>query len=128
MAVPYVLVQRKNPQDKTAPAKYYAQAKSRGEFTFRMLCREISDGSTTVSDTDVMAVLNDLLKILKRHLSNGEIVRLDEFSNLRISFGSEGAETEEKFNSSMIRDPKVLFDPGQDLEEMLNNLKFEKLK
>ncbi|MDR1198374.1 MAG: hypothetical protein LBK94_05095 [Prevotellaceae bacterium] len=40
--------------------------------------------------------------------------------------GSNGAETEAKFHSSLIKTKKVTFRPGIDLKEMLNNLKFEK--
>ena len=58
---------------------------------------EITEGSTTVSDTDVLAVLNDLTKILKRHLDNGEIVRFGDFGTFQAGLTSEGAETEEKF-------------------------------
>ena len=129
MAVKYVLVERGNPlkpDDKNK--KWYAKAKSSGEFTFRSLSKEIAEGSTTVSDTDVMAVLNDLTKILKRHLENGEIVRFGDFGAFQISISSEGAEKEEKFHHSMIKSSKVLFRPGTDLKEMKNNLKFEKTK
>ena len=56
MAVNYVLTQKGNPGNPAAPKKFYAQAKSSGELTLRMLSREIAEGSTTVSDTDVLAV------------------------------------------------------------------------
>lgn len=56
MAVNYVLVARKNPLNPSAPAKIYAQAKSSGKLTLRKLGKEIAEGSTTVSDTDVLAV------------------------------------------------------------------------
>lgn len=128
MAVKYVLLQKANPQDRVAPAKYYAQAKSSGELTFKKLSKEIAEGSTTVSDTDVMAVLNDLTKVLKRHLENGEIVRFGDFGTFQIAISSNGAETEEKFTATLIKDPKVAFRPGVDLKEMLNNLKYEKVK
>jgi predicted histone-like DNA-binding protein len=126
MPVNYVIVERGNPSDPSAAKKFYAQAKSSGELTFRNLSKEIADGSTTVSDTDVMAVLNDLIKVLKRHLSNGEIVRLGDFGSFRITIGSDGAETEKKFNNSMIKKSKVTFTPGTDLKEMLTNLKYIK--
>lgn len=58
--------------------------------------------------------------------ANDEIVRLDNFGAFQISLGSEGAETESKFNASLIKTKKVTFRPGADLREMLNNLKFEK--
>jgi hypothetical protein len=66
MAVNYVLVGRRNPGKPEAPKKFYAQAKSSGALIFRKLSREIAEGSTTVNDTDVLAVLNELTKVLKR--------------------------------------------------------------
>ena len=126
MAVTYVIVERGNPSDKAAPKKYYAQAKSRAELTFKRLSKEIAEGSTTVSDTDVLAVLNDLTKILKRHLENGEIVRFGDFGSFQISISSEGAETEDKFHTSMIKKPKVIFRAGTDLKDALATLKYEK--
>ena len=128
MAVKYVVISKANPLNRTAPAKFYAQAKSSGELTFKRLSKEIAEGSTTVSDTDVMAVLNDLTKVLRRHLENGEIVRFGDFGTFQIGISSDGAETEEKFHSSLIRNQKVTFRPGIDLKEMLNNLRYEKSK
>ncbi|MFT3740051.1 MAG: HU family DNA-binding protein [Breznakibacter sp.] len=128
MAVTYVLTQRGNPGAPEAPKKFYAQAKSRDELTFRKLSKEIAEGSTTVSDSDVLAVLNDLTKILKRHLSNGEIVRFGDFGSFQITLTSDGAETAEKFNASLINGGKVAFRPGIDLREMLSTLKYEKAK
>jgi predicted histone-like DNA-binding protein len=128
MSVKYITVPHGNPGNPEAPKKYYAQAKGSGELTLRKLSREIAEGSTTVSDTDVLAVLNDLTKILKRHLDNGEIVRFGDFGTFQVSVTSEGAETEEKFHSSLIKNPKVVFRPGIDLKEMLATLKYEKIK
>ncbi len=127
MAVTYVLNQRPNPQKPDDPKKYYATAKSRGELTFRQLAKEIAEGSTTVSDSDVLAVLNDLTKLLKRHLSNGEIVRFGDFGSFQITLSSEGAEKEAQFNQSLIKGAKVTFRPGIDLKDMLATLKYEKI-
>ena len=79
-----------------------------------------------MSDTDVLAVLNDLTKVLVRHLSEGEIVRLGDFGSFQITISSEGAETEAKFNASMIKSNRIIFRPGEDLKEMLRNVKYEK--
>jgi predicted histone-like DNA-binding protein len=127
MAVKYSVNERGNPLKPQDPKKWYATARAAGELTFRQLSKEIAEGSTTVSDTDVMAVLNDLIKILRRHLANGEIVRFGDFGSFQISIGSDGAETEAKFNSTLIKNPKMSFRPGADLKEMLKNLKFEKV-
>ena len=126
MAVTYVLAQKGNPGNPTAPKKFYAQAKASKELTFRKLSKEIAEGSTTVSDTDVLAVLNDLTKVLRRHLSEGEIVRFGDFGSFQVALTSNGAETAEKFNASFIKNAKVTFRPGIDLKEMLTTLKYEK--
>ncbi|MDR1526592.1 MAG: HU family DNA-binding protein [Dysgonamonadaceae bacterium] len=128
MAVNYVVVPKGNPADPNAPKKFYAHAKSSGELTLKKLSKEIAEGSTTVSDTDVLAVLNDLTKILKRHLDKGEIVRFGDFGTFQIAISSGGAETEEKFHQSLIKSSKVAFRPGVDLKEMLATLKYEKVK
>jgi len=128
MAVTYVLTQKGNPGNPDAPKKFYAQAKASGELTLRKLSKEIAESGTTVSDSDVLAVLNDLTKILRRHLSNGEIVRFGDFGAFQIALTSEGAETAEKFNASLIKGGKVTFRPGLDLKEMLATLKYEKMK
>lgn len=126
MAVKYVLTQKGNPSKPEEPKKYYAQAKSSGEVTFKKLSKEIAEGSTTVSDTDVLAVLNDLTKLLNRHLSEGRIVRFGDFGTFQIGISGTGAESPEKFNVSFIKKGKVNFRPGTDIKEMLVTLKFEK--
>jgi hypothetical protein len=45
---------------------------------------------------------------------------------VRYNISSEGAETEAKFNASLIKGNKVVFRPGTDLKEIQNNLKYEK--
>lgn len=128
MAVKYVLTKRGNPSDPDAPKKVYAQAKSDGEVTLKKLGKELAEGSTTVSDTDALAVLNELIKLLNRHLSEGRIVRFGDFGSFQVTVSSEGADTEEKFHASLIKGSKITFRPGIDLREMLNNLKYEKSK
>jgi len=128
MAVTYVLVERGNPLKPQEPKKYYAQAKASGELTLKKLSKEIAQGSTTVSDTDVLAVLNDLTKLLVRHLSEGEIVRFGDFGAFQITLSGSGAESVEKYNSALIRGGKITFRPGVDLRDALSTLKYEKTK
>ncbi len=126
MAVKFNLVQRGNPGKPSEPKKWYATAKADGEVTFKSLSREVAGISTTVSDTDVLAVLNDLTKLLVRHLSEGRIVRFGDFGAFQVSLSSKGVEEEEKFNTSLIKDAKITFRPGEDLRNMLSTVKFEK--
>ena len=109
----------------TAPKKWYANARSTGEVTLRALGKEITQRST-VNHADTLAVLEALTQVLTEKLADGKIVRFGDFGSFQVSIGSEGSETEEKFNSSLIKTKKVTFRPGIDIKEMLNNLKFAK--
>jgi predicted histone-like DNA-binding protein len=81
---------------------------------------------STVNHADTLAVLEGLTQVLTEKLADGKIVRFGDFGSFQVSVGSGGAESKEKFTSSLIKTKKVLFRPGVDLKEMLNNLKFEK--
>ncbi len=126
MPVKYNVIERKNLQDPQAAPKFYASAKADGEVNLKTLAKEISGGSTTVSDTDVLAVLNDLIKSLNRHLADGKIVKLGDFGNFQISISSDGAATAAKATAALIRSNKILFRPGVDLRDMLSTVKYEK--
>lgn len=128
MPVKYNVTERKNLQDPQAAPKFYAIAKSDGEIDLKTLAKEISGGSTTVSDTDVLAVLNDLIKAANRHLSDGKIVKLGDFGNFQISISSEGADTAEKVIPALIRGNKINFRPGTDLRDMLKTVRYEKYR
>ncbi|MGL4909335.1 MAG: HU family DNA-binding protein [Bacteroidales bacterium] len=127
MAAKYVVVEKVNPSKPKDPKKFYAIAKSDGDISLKELSREIAETST-VNDTDVLAVLNDLTKVLSRHLSHGRIVRMNDFGSFSISIHSEGADAEDKFNVRLIKSAKINFRPGEDLALMLNNMKYEKIK
>lgn len=128
MSVKYTIAERSIPSDPSGPKKWYATAKADGELSFRDLSKEIAQSGTTVSDTDVMAVLNDLIKVLSRNLSNGKIVRLGEFGSFQISISSEGADSEQAFHPKLIKNAKILFRPGKDLKDMTKTLTYEKHK
>lgn len=128
MATTYKLVQRRN-MHKDAPQGsklYYAQAKSVGTSGMERLCSMISERST-VSSADVKAVLDSLIYVMKLELSDGKIVQMGEFGNIRMTFGSVGTATEKEFNATKIRRPKYTFTPGKALRDQAKVLSFEKI-
>ena len=125
MSVKFTVTERGNPLQPQEPKKWYANAKSSGDTTLRTLSKEIAARST-VSPADTQAVLVALTEVLVEHLAQGRIARLGEFGAFQVTVKSNGAETEAKFNASLIRSNKVVFRPGIDLKEMQNNMKYEK--
>ncbi|MDD4417879.1 MAG: hypothetical protein PHH81_03510, partial [Bacteroides graminisolvens] len=81
----------------------------------------------TASRCDVMLVLEGLIYILTERLQAGTVVSMGNFGNFRMVAGSVGAVTEEEFNTSMFKKPRIIFKPGILLREVTNNAKFEKL-
>jgi predicted histone-like DNA-binding protein len=127
MAVEFKVVQKVNPQDPTAPRKYYASLSSPGEISLRGLCEEIADGAT-VTTTDTYAVLEGLLRVLPRHLAYGRIIRLGEFGSFRLTLKSEGLDTEDEVNASSIKSAKLIFKPGNVLKNTMLTLRFNKAR
>jgi predicted histone-like DNA-binding protein len=108
------------------PKKWYANTKNTGDVTLKALGKEIAQRST-VSPADTQAVLVALTEVMAENFAEGRSVRLGDFGSFQVSVNSEGAETEAKFNASLIKGTKIVFRSETDLKEMQNNLKFEKL-
>lgn len=127
MAVKYNVIQKAYPGGSGDPKKFYASSVADGEVSLRNLSKEIAQTSS-VSESDVYATLIDLAKMLSKHLSDGKIVRLGDFGSFQISISSEGVDTANKVNSTLIKGAKILFRPGLDLRDTLATLKYEKKK
>ena len=126
MAVKYNVIERKNLLKPTEAPKFYASAKADGEVSFKSLAKEIASAGSTVSDTDVLAVLNDLTKVLAKHLVEGRILKFGDFGNFQLTLKSEWVESAEKFIASHIIGNKIQFCPWTYLRDMLAMLKYEK--
>jgi predicted histone-like DNA-binding protein len=127
MAINYVLSEKGNPLRPEEPKKWYASAVSTGDVRLKALGKEITQRST-VNYADTLAVLEALTQVLRDRLEDGKIVRFGDFGSFQVAAGSEGVETPEQFSVSKIKTRKIVFRPGMDLKEMLNNLKFKFVK
>lgn len=126
MSTKYNVVARINPSDRTAPAKYYPSVKSTGRVTLRQLSSQIAEIST-VSSVDTMAVLEALLTIIPREISNGNIVELGDFGSFFLRTKSEGSDTPEEVSAANITKTLPQFRPGKEFTQVLNNTRYEKL-
>ena len=101
MSIKFRVVERGNPGNQAAPKKFYGVVKSVGRTTLFKLAKKIAQ-SSTVSLTDVYAVLMSFLEMLPNELEEGRTVSLGEFGSFKTTIKTEGAETREGFNSRNI--------------------------
>jgi predicted histone-like DNA-binding protein len=125
MSVKYNVVARSNPGNPAAPPKYYPSVKSSGRTTLRQLARQIAEIST-VSSVDTLAVLEALLTLLPRELSDGNIVELGDFGSFRLRAQTEGAESAEAVTARHIIKVLPRFAPGKEFQQALAATTFEK--
>ncbi|MBN2164800.1 MAG: HU family DNA-binding protein [Marinilabiliaceae bacterium] len=121
----YKLVQRSNPLNKTAEAKWYANAVNEGKISKTEISKEIS-GRSSLTRGDVSNVIENLIDELPKYLAMGKSVNLGDFGTFRLSLSSDGASSEKEFNAGMIRGAKVIFTPGKELKKVIENISFEK--
>ena len=126
-SVTYSVVPRRNPSEKGAPPKYYAQAQARGDVSLRDMAERIQS-TCTVHKSDVYAVLVALEDVVSEAIQNGEIVRLGDLCTLQISLSGKGALTEEDYTTDLIKRAKINFRPGTVLANALASLTFSKVR
>ena len=119
MAIQYKVIKMGNPADKTAPKKFYAQVAESGRVDLPEIADNISRYSTTVSKTDIVAVLNVLTEEIQALLAKGHSVHLGELGYFHPTIQSKGVDTEELANASTIERVKARFVAGKSLEAAL---------
>ena len=75
----------------------------------------------------MMGVLVALEDVVADGLKGGEIVRLGSLGSLQLGLSGTGAESPDLYSDSMIERIRVLFRPGQTLQEAINNLAYEQV-
>ena len=123
----YKLVERGNPQNKTAPKKTYAQPVYDGKVDLKVIASDLVLVSA-LSRGDISSVLENTVDIIPKYLLMGKSVQLGELGTLRLSFSSEGVNDPNTFTVGMIRGKKVLFTAGALIKGILNNMSFERAK
>ena len=126
MAIKYNVIQRGQPGVVGGgEKKFYASVNSDGEMTLNGLTKRIEKIST-VSGADIRAVVYAMVDVMKDALEEGKIVRLGEFGSLRVGISSNGEKAEENVSANSIKGAKAIFNPSQNLKEMLKALKYVK--
>jgi predicted histone-like DNA-binding protein len=125
MAIKYRVLPRKNPQDITAPEKFYAAAIADGDVDLDRLAELISY-QCTVTETDCYAVLMALEHNIIGELGQGRIVKLGRLGNFQVGLSSTGSDTAGDVSTTSITKSRILFRPGKRLRMMLDSVTFKK--
>ena len=125
MAVKIKAVQRVNPQDITAPQKFYAKAVGNGKTDLKRLAKMIAM-QCTVNRADCLAVLAAFEDNIIMELQDGKIVQLGDLGTFQLGVKSVGSTTADEVGSSSVKKAHLNFRPGEELKKMMNNLSYSK--
>jgi predicted histone-like DNA-binding protein len=126
MSVKFKILPRKNPQDASAPEKFYAAAIGDGEIDLDRLAEKIAY-QCTLTEVDCHAVLLSLVHNVSEELNDGRIVRLGKLGTFQVGISSDGMTTKDEVDASAITKTRILFRPGKKLQKVLSDLSFRKM-
>lgn len=117
----FKLIKKINPQDKSAPKKWYAVPISESPQSFRETARRATQ-NTTISAMELETAIDLLGSYAIEQLLAGHTIRIGNLGTLRITFKSEGVDNIDDFNaSSMIKEARVVFTPSKEFREAVTN-------
>jgi predicted histone-like DNA-binding protein len=120
----FKLIEKGNPQQPTAPKKWYPSAVNAGKFTIKDFAKEIA-GRSSLTRGDIENVLSNFLEELPTFLKVGMSVQLGDFGTMRLNLSGEGADTPAAFKTESIA-AKVIFTPSAELKNGLADIHYEK--
>lgn len=120
MSVKYSLaLMSTKPGDDQAKKMYYAKAQADGVVTMDEMAEDISY-ATSLTDGDVLNVVRALIRQMKKHLSAGKIVKMEQLGAFQVQVSSSGAEEKKDFSASNITGVNVQFRPGKMVREVVS--------
>jgi predicted histone-like DNA-binding protein len=99
MSIHYKVIPRKNPQNPSAPPKYYAQTITNGKMDLEALAQRIAQ-NTTMGVGDIFGVLKTLEEAIINALGDGMSVELGGICDIYPQVSGPGAETAEAFSAA----------------------------
>lgn len=107
------------PGDNTAKKMYYAKAQADGVVTMDEMAEEISY-ATSLTDGDVLNVIRAVIRQMKKNLSAGKIVKMEQLGTFQVQVSSTGAEEKKDFSTSNISGVNVQFRPGKMVRDVVS--------
>ena len=112
-----------NQMKKDEDPKAYARAQVKEVMTFRQFVDHIASHGGHKRG-QVKGVLSDMCSCLVEQLLEGKKILLDELGDFWISLTSIGADSCEAFTSKNITGVNIVFTPGIDFQNLINDAEF----
>ena len=123
MALIYNKVQRRNPQDENAPAKWYPVLRTTRMLKEKEVAKQIAD-ETTLNPKEAEMALSQFQKIMIRTLLNGQSVQLGDWGSFVLTLNSEGSDTEAEVSPTKVKKINIRFKAGKELKEAIAKATF----
>ncbi|WP_455674750.1 HU family DNA-binding protein [Phocaeicola sp.] len=127
MALKYIITAKKNPLEPNADPKFYGIAKSNMKVSVKDICIRVSERSS-YSKGELEGAISEFLLEVEHVLQEGNIAQMGDLGNFRLTIRSTGANTEDRFNKSNIKDCKLIFWPGSSLRKLCKTMDYELYK
>ena len=119
---------------KNSPTKgmIYGRAVVNKVVHTRAIAKKITE-RCTVTEPDILAVINALMTEISANIADGNKVVLDEFGSFKLGIRTSPAESAKKFTSANIKNMYVIYSPytvmdqGKRVKPMLSGIKIEEL-
>jgi len=125
MPLYYVITERENPQDRTAPGKFYLTAKSLPAVDRKTFVEDMVR-NTSLTKNEATTALDYLFESLPRYIALGHTVKLGELGYFKATLKSEGELDIDDVTTDLVKRKKIHFVFGKDIRDKINNLSLEK--
>lgn len=122
----YKLNKKKSPKDGTS--KYYGSVTMRKNVSQRTIEEEVKS-ATALERGDVQSAITTLADCIRKHLMDGDIVKLDELGSFSLTFTGKGVANEEDYKpTACITKFNVQFRPSVALRKAVQDTKVQKIE
>lgn len=119
---------------KNSPTKgmIYGRAVVNKVVHTRAIAKKITE-RCTVTEPDILAVINALMTEISANISDGNKVVLDDFGSFKLGIRTTPAESARKFTEANIKNKYIIYSPytvmeqGRRVKPMLSGIKMEEL-
>ncbi|MBQ7470847.1 MAG: DNA-binding protein [Prevotella sp.] len=118
--VNYILFQEKR-QNAKEFGKWYGRAVHSGVVNMKQLSLEIEE-NVSVKESDVYAVIKEMVRTMKRHMQNSQVVVIEDLGRFKIGINTKPATTAKTFSAQKnIVGSHVLFMPETHIDSATKN-------